>query len=172
MNDRHTEFFGADLARGPFSASYLETSVVQIATALSQLRTPVARDDDALLDHADFIRSLADHLAPDVANYVSVSTADGPVGRVSTFRANATTRTLLRVWLADSYGGAPSDDGIDTILWLSGTVVEEIEYGTQYVIMTDSDGIASVMLDHGSSATFYWGVARGSRVFYAGPVNF
>ncbi|MBN2445407.1 MAG: hypothetical protein JXO22_01680 [Phycisphaerae bacterium] len=172
MNDRHTEFFGADLARGPFSASYLETSIVQIATALAQLRTPVERDDNALLSHADFIRTLADRLAPDVSDYVSASTTDGPVGCITTFRANATTRTLLRVWLADSYGDGPSSTGADTVVWLSGLVVQEIDYNGHYVIMTDSTGIASVLLDHGSSASFYWGVARGSRVFFAGPVSF
>ena len=171
-SQRHTEFFGPDLARGPFSASALETAVVQIATALAQLRAPLARDDNTILAHADFIRTLADRLAPTVATAVHVDISDAAGLKTVTFRASTAARTLLRMWLADTNGGGQTNMGADSFTWLSGSVVDVVAPEKQYVFATDASGTAVVQIGEGGLARWYIGVARGSAVTYAGPLQF
>lgn len=172
MPQRHTEFFGADLARGPFAASNRGTAVLQLATALAQLRTPLARDDTALLDHAEFIRTLAERLAPAEATFIGVDTVLGDLGWTTTFRANVPTRTLLRIWLADSLGGGPTTAPPDTLTWVTGGVLQTLTPRAHYDIVTDGNGIATARIDTLSSPDYFWAVARGARVFYEGPVSF
>ena len=170
MQGRHTEFFGPDFARGPFASSNLETSALQIATAIAQLRTPLERSDEAITAHAEYIRTLAEALAPDAATSLKISTGDSPLGKSVTFRANYATRTLLRVWVA-GYGGGGPRSPLDTIIWLSGVVIETIEEGAQYVIATDSGGTASMHISDGAAPLVYIGAARGARIFYSSAIQ-
>jgi hypothetical protein len=171
MNGRHTEWFGPDFARGPFVSGNMETTAIQIATALAQLRAPVDRSATALETHADFIRSLAERIAPDMASYVSLGLVT-EVGKVTTtFRMNFPSRTLLRVWLADTVGGPETTLAPDTVTWNTGTVIEQITAKQHYLVATDNAGIASAVVENNFAATWFWGIARGSRVFYSAPLN-
>ena len=106
MNERHTEFFGPDLARGPFAGGRVDTTALQIATALAQLRAPLSRSDSAILSHGDFIRELADHIAPDYATTLKAEIgAEISNAIASTFRTELDTYSLIDCWLADDVGG-------------------------------------------------------------------
>lgn len=172
MQGRHTEFFGPDFARGPFGSSNLQVTAMQIATAIAQLRAPVDRSADAITAHADYVRSLAERLVPEMATFVSTSITAGAFGLTTTFRANYPSRVLLRVWLADSEGGGETNNAPDYVDWVSGTVLEEVTPKKQYVITTDNAGVAAVTIDNAAAATWYWGVVRSAAVFYAGPLTF
>ncbi len=172
MPDRHTEFFGPDLARGPFSSSQLETSAVQIATALAQLRAPLVRRDSDILAHADFIRDLADRLAPAAASFVRVSVNTIAGGFTLSLRANVERSTLLHAWVASAWGGAVVDATPAVADWTSGSVMHEFADRKHWIVLTDADGTAKLNLLDGGSQNWYLAVARGANVFYAGPLNF
>src|SRR4030095_2906773 len=105
-NRRHTEFFGPDLGRGPFSSNSPQVAAVQIATALAQPRAPLTRAEADWQGHAEFIRGLADrlfhHFPYQIQLDVGVETADNIV---TTIRENTGTYSLLHCWLADAKGG-------------------------------------------------------------------
>jgi hypothetical protein len=169
---RHTEFFGPDLARGPFSSNSLETSVVQVATALAQLRAPLQHDDDTILAHADFIRQLADRLAPEIATAVRVDVTTGPLGLITTLRVTPPARTLLRAWVADDAGGGETTAGVAATMWLTGHALQEVTPRKHFVIVTDATGVATVQFQPSSGGVFFWGVARGGRVVYSAPLYY
>jgi hypothetical protein len=172
-NRRHTEFFGPDLARGPFSASQLDTAIVQIATALAQLRAPLLRSDDEIRSHADFIREVADKLAPDAAQFVSVSVGAEVGDLVSvSVRMAISGRSLLRVWLADSIGGGESGTAAGFFVWNSGAPLQIVTANKQYVALTDSAGVLNFTIGHSGSKTWFLGVARQGRAFYSAPIVF
>lgn len=171
-NDRHTEFFGPDFARGPFGSSNLDTAAIAIATAIAQVRAPLTRDDTEISNHAQFIRDLADIIAPDTATFVSVSFSfelDG--GTTATFRANTTQPVMLRLWLADDYGGGVSNETPSGVFWTSGFVLDPVVTDKHWVIVTNSAGVASVFISASSDTSWYWGIARGSRVFYSSEMR-
>lgn len=171
-NDRHTEFFGPDFARGPFASSNLETAAIQIAAAIAQVRAPLTRDDTEISDHAQYIRDLADIIAPDTASFVSVSFAPDITGTVATFRANTSRSVLLRLWLADNFGGGVTNETPQTVFWDTGVVLEEVDSNKQYVVATNTVGVAQcLVLTNASETTWYWGVARGSRTFYSSAMT-
>lgn len=172
MPGRHTEYFGPDYGRGPFASSNPETAAIQIASALAQLRVPIQRDDDAIRAHAEFIRELAEQLVPEMATFVQVTVGESDLGRTVTFRVNPPQRVLLRVWLADSYGGGQTNMAADSIIWITGTIVQTVWEHAHYIIATDGAGLASATIIESGPAEWYWGVARGARVFYAGPMVF
>lgn len=171
--DRHTEFFGPDFARGPFGSSNLETAAISIATAIAQIRAPLTRDDTEISHHAQFIRDLADIIAPDTATYVSVSfSQELGSGTTATFRANSTRPVLLRLWLADEQGGGVSNASPSGAFWTSGFVIDPVnDDDKHWVVVTNPTGVATVLITAASETSWYWGVARGSRVFYSSEMN-
>lgn len=168
MTDRHTEFFGPDLGRGPFASSNPSSSALQIATMLAQLRAPVQRDDQQILDHADYIRQVADTLYPDQATFVAVETEDLSGLNVVTFRTNSSSRTLLRIWMTDSFGGPPRTF-IPTTIVVTGAVIAQDPARASWEIATNDVGVAQINVTLSQGEEVYWGVARGQRIFYAGP---
>ena len=143
MNQRHTEFFGPDLARGPFPPHRIETAAIQIATALAQLRAPLSRDDDAIKDHADFIRELADRLAPDWAAQVNIDVGEEYGNTVQTsITAITGTYSLLECWLADDYGGGLTSIVPNSVTWNTGTALQTITTGKHFLVITPYTGCA------------------------------
>jgi hypothetical protein len=170
--DRHTEFFGPDFARGPFAGSNLDTASIQIAAAIAQVRAPLARDDSEISAHAQYIRDLADIIAPETATFVNVSSEpDAFSGTIITFRANTNSPVLMRFWLADVYGGGISNESPADVYWQDGNVLQSLDNDRQFIFTTNTSGIASLLIESVSSTYWYLGVARGSRVFYTGQIT-
>ncbi len=173
MERRFTEFFGPDLGRGPFASQRLETAAVQIATALAQLRAPLLRSDTDILAHADFIRQLADRLAPDAAGFVSATVGSETADTINTtFRLAVQGRSLLRIWLADSIGGAPSTLAPNSVNFLTGTILETIVPNVDYLVITSATGLVNVTVGYNAAKIWTWGVARNGGVFYSANLFF
>ncbi len=173
MSGRHTEFFGADLGRGPFTSTRLETAAVQIAAALAQLRTPLKRADADIESHADFIRGLADRLAPDFATAVSFDVGDESANAIVTsIRTAISTRSLLHCWLADSVGGGETSTAPDSVVFNDGVVLEIATASKRFLIVTPITGVLSVTVNYVGDRSWYWATARHGRVFYSPILNF
>lgn len=168
-----TEFFGPDLGRGPFASQRIETAVIQIATALAQLRAPLARSDTDLQSHADFIRDLADRLAPDYAAQITFNVGSESSDNVQTsIRTALGTYSLLHCWLADSAGGGESGTAPASVTWNTGVVLQTITANKRYLILTPSTGVADVTVNYAGVKTWYWAVSRYGRAFYSSQVRF
>ncbi|HUU98278.1 MAG TPA: hypothetical protein VM487_21305 [Phycisphaerae bacterium] len=173
VSRRHTEFFGPDLGRGPFAAHRIETAVIQIATALAQVRAPLSRSDSDLQDHADFIRNLADRLAPDWASQITMDVGDEVSNEIQTsIRTAVGIYSLLHCWLADTPGGGETSAAPGDVVWNSGTVLETVSTLKRYWIITPSTGVANVTVTCTIDRTWYWAVARYGRVYYSSSLNF
>jgi len=173
MNHRHTEFFGPDLARGPFSSHRIETSALQIATALAQLRAPVARSDDALRAHAEFIRELADRLAPDWAVNLGLAVSPEVADTIRlTITAPVGTYSLLELWLADGPGGGPTSLAPASVSFGVGTVLETVQSGTHFRVLTSEAGVIDVSVTDPGTRAWYWAVTRLGRVYYSTRLAF
>ncbi|MGD8453596.1 MAG: hypothetical protein PVJ57_17415 [Phycisphaerae bacterium] len=173
MNQRHTEYFGPDLARGPFPPNQIESGALQIATALAQLRAPLARDDAEIEAHAEFIRGLADRLAPDWAASIRISVGAYAIGYIPVTVAAVTgSCSVLECWLADSYGGGPTNTAPDSVTWTTGTVLETITTDKHYRLLTPTTGYLGVTVGNGYQQSWYLAVARQARVYYSYPLQF
>ncbi len=174
MNQRHAEFFGPDLGRGPFSPHRLETAAVQIATALAQLRAPVSRADNDILSHGDFIRQLADRIAPDYAAYLDADVGEKSSSTITTtFRTAIQANSMIELWLADGYGGGVSSNAPNSVAIGIGTVMETLVANRHYRILSTGNGIISISVTYtGGTRTWYWGVSRHGRVYYSSGLYF
>jgi len=173
MIGRHTEFFGPDLARGPFSSHRIETAALQIATALAQLRAPLARSDDDLRSHANFIRELADRLAPDWAAQLTIHVGSEKSDTITTDIAAVTgTYSLLECWLADNVGGGVTSQAPTNVTFVTGTILETIVTGRRYLVITPATGVVTVSVTYTGIRTWYWAVSRHARVYYSDRLYF
>lgn len=173
MNTRHTEFLGPDLGRGPFAAHRTETAVIQIAAALAQPRAPLSRSDAELQAHADFIRNLADRLAPDLAVALSFTVGNEVSNNIQTsIRTAVATYSLLDCWLADNLGGGLSPVTPASVTWNSGTVLETIVSDKRFLVITTSTGVADVTVNYSGTRTWRWAVTRLGRIFYSNTLSF
>lgn len=173
MNERHTEWFGADLARGPFSASYMDTAAVQIATALAQLRTPVSRADADLLAHGDFIRQLADRIAPDYAAYVDMESTPEVSNDIRVdIRTALSSYSIFDCWLADTIGGGLSNYTGATVTFPTGTILQQIVTNRHFRVITSANGLLTVNINYTSTRNWYLAVARHGRVYYSSQLRF
>ncbi len=173
MNMRHTEFFGPDLGRGPFSSQRIETSALQIATAIAQLRAPLSRSDADLLAHADYIRQLADRLAPDYATFLSFAIGSQTGYNIMTsFRTGFAATNVLEIWLADSIGGGPTGNPPISVTWNTGAVLQTLTTLKHWRILTPATGIAEVTVNQTLFSNYYWAVMRGGRVTYSSRMQF
>src|SRR5262245_30791182 len=92
----HTEFFGPDLGRGPFTSNSPPVAAVQIATALAQPLAPLTRAQADWEAHAELIRNLADRLLPDHAEQIRLSVApESSDNIVTTIREDSGSYSLL-----------------------------------------------------------------------------
>src|SRR5438046_1121362 len=124
MNPPSLQCFGPELNKGPFAAQRMEVAAVQIATALAQLRAPLTRSDDDLRDHADFIRELADRLAPDWAAQLAMTVSTEASNAVQTsIRAAPGAYSVLHCWLADTPGGGETSVAPTSVTWNAGVVL-------------------------------------------------
>lgn len=173
MNQRHTEFFGPDLGRGPFSPHRVDAAAIQIATALAQLRAPLTRSDSDLLNHGDFIRQLADRIAPDYAAYVKIDVGQEVSNSVqTTIRTELGTYSLLDLWLADSYGGGLTTLAPTTVTFNTGTILQTVVANKRYLIITSATGIVDVTVSYAGVRDWYWGVSRHGRIYYSARLEF
>lgn len=173
MIGRHMEFFGPDLARGPFSSQRIETSALQIATALAQLRVPLARADVDLRSHADFIRELADRLAPDWAAQIALDVGSEAGDTIhTTIRAAIGSYSLLDCWLADEIGGGVTGTAPASVTFNSGTVLETIVANKRFLVITPTTGVIEVAVNYGGAKTWRWAVSRYARVYYSSALTF
>lgn len=173
MPDRHIEFFGPDLGRGPFTSHRTETAVIQIAAALAQLRTPLARSDADVQAHADFIRDLADRLAPDLAVAVSFTVGDESANAVQTgIRTALGTYSLLHCWLADQAGGGETATAPSSVTFNAGTVLHTLTANKHFLVLTPATGVLDVTVSYAGAKTWYWGVSRLGRAFYSSALSF
>lgn len=172
-NRRHLEPFGPDLSRGPFSSNSAGVSAVQIATALAQLRAPVSRADDQILEHADFIRQLADKLFPDEAEAIRMSVSAEESEQITTsIIVNTGRATLLDCWLADYSNGGETDSPPDTVWWLNGTVIETVTDLVHYRVLVPTNGVATALVSVSGARTYRWAASRNGRVFYSSTLFF
>jgi hypothetical protein len=173
MNGRHIEFFGPDLGRGPFSSQRIETSALQIAAALAQIRAPLTRSDDDLQAHADFIRALADRLAPDWAAQVSMSVGAEINNLVTTAIVVPTgAYSLLDCWLCDAPGGGLTATAPSSVTFNTGVVLETIVANKRYLVITPTTGIVDVTVSCALARSWYWAVSRYARVYYSTRLAF
>jgi len=173
FNQRHLEWFGADLGRGPFSAGRMEVAVLQIAAALAQVRAPLARNDADLLSHGDFIRQLADRLAPDYAAYLSIDVG-GETGNAirSTFRTALPAVSLLDCWLADAVGGGLTGTEPDSVSVNVGTLLQTVVSKKRFLVLTTGAGVADLTVSYSGTKNWYWAVTRLGRVSYSDRLQF
>lgn len=170
---RHTEFFGPDFARGPFTSGRMDTTALQIATQLAQLRAPLLRSDTEIQAHADFIQALAERLAPDQFTAVQMSVGDEVLDNITTtFRLNLPSFSMMECWLADGPGAGLSTTTPTTVSWSTGVVLQEIVTRKHYRIISAGTGIATVTVGYASSRAWYWACARGGRAFYSSQLFF
>lgn len=174
MGDRrHLEFIGPDLARGPVLSGSPQTAAVQLATAIAQLRAPLLRSDDALREHADFIRELAERLFPDFATAVRSDVGAAVGGEIKTTMLMPTgVFNLVEVWLADGSGQGVTPTAPLGVNWNIGTVLREIEAKKHYIMLTPDTGVLDVTVVFGSPKTWRWAVARNGRVHYSDALFF
>lgn len=173
MNARHTEFFGPDLGRGPFSSQRIETSALQIAVALAQIRAPLTRSDDDLRAHADFIRALADRLAPDWAAQVTLTVGDEVSNTVTTTIIVPTgAYSLLDCWLSDEPGGGLTATAPLSVTFNPGVVLETVVANKRYLVITPSTGVISATVTFATARSWYWAVSRYARVYYSARLSF
>jgi len=173
MPGRHAEFFGPDLGRGPFASQRIETAALQIATALAQLRAPLSRSDDAIREHVDFIREIANQLAPDWAEQIDIDVGDYATGFIPT-NVNTVIKeySLIECWLADTSGGGVTSTTPDVVTWNTGTVLQTIVSKKHYLIVTPHTGVLQVTVGHGSAHTWYWAFCRKGRIYYSSQLYF
>jgi hypothetical protein len=173
MNQRHTEFFGPDLARGPFGSSRIETTTIAIATALAQLRAPLSRNDADIRTHVDFIRELADRLAPDWAAQIGIDVGNESGDTITSSIAAVTgTYSLLECWLADSVGGGLTLTAPTTVTWSGGVVLTALTDKKHYKVITPSTGAVNVTVGYAGSKNWYWAVSRYGRAYYSSQLHF
>jgi hypothetical protein len=173
MDTGHLEFFGPDLSRGPYSAAQINTSALQIATALAQLRAPLGRSADDVRNHATFIRELADMLAPDSAVQIGFTVGNEIADTVQTTIAAITgAYSVLDCWLADSVGGGLTTTLPATLSFSGGTVLETVVLGKRYIVLTPLSGLVTISVGYGGPKSWYWGVSRGARAYYSGRLGF
>ncbi len=173
MAGAHTEFFGPDLGRGPFAAHRIETAAVQIAAALAQLRTPLKRNDEDIQDHAEFIRTLADILAPDWAAQIDIDVGIRDNLTIPTsIRTAIGSFSLLECWLADSSGGGLTSTAPGVVTWNTGVVLQTITANKHYLIITAHTGVADVSVTDAGPRTWYWAICRQGRVYYSSQLYF
>ena len=173
MNARHMEFFEPDLGRGPFSSQRIETTAVQIAAALAQVRAPLSRSDDDLRAHADFIRELSDRIVPDWAAALTI-TVDPVYGDTvhSTILAPTGAYSLLHCWLSDSNGGGLTQTTPNLIFFNIGTVIQTIENNRHFLVLTSASGIVDITVSYYGAKSWYWAVSRYGRVYYSPRLYF
>ncbi len=173
MGERHVEFFGPDLGRGPFSSQRIETSALQIATALAQLRAPLGRSEDEVRGHVDFIRELADRLAPDYATSTSIVVGEESGDAIdSTIRTGLTGYSLLECWLADTPGGGRTTVSPTSVTFTAGTVLQTIEPAKHFRIITGSSGLATAHVAYAGLKDWYWAVTRLGIITYSSRLHF
>ncbi len=173
MNERHTEFFGPDLGRGPFSSQRIETSALQIATALAQVRAPLGRSEDELRGHVDFIRELADRLAPDYATTTSLAVGAEVADTIqTTLRTGVAGYSLLECWLADSPGGERTTVSPTAVAFTTGVVLQTIEPGKHFRVITGTAGLVTVSVSYAGVKDWYWAVTRLGVVAYSPRLHF
>jgi len=173
MSARHTEFFGPDLGRGPFAAHRIETASIQIATALAQVRAPLSCSDDDLRAHAEFIREIADRLAPDWAAQISIDVGEESANTVeTTIRAAVGTYSLIDCWLCDSVGGGLTAVAPASVTFNTGTVLETITANKRFLVITPTNGVVSATVTQSGTASWRWAVSRYGRVYYSTSLDF
>ncbi len=173
MSKRHLEFFGPDLSRGPNASSRMEVAAVEIATAIAQLRAPLSRSDSAIQDHADFIRGLADRIAPDWAAQVSSDVGEEDSNTIqTTIRVASGSYTLLDLWLADASGGGLTAVAPTSVTFDVGTVLDTPAANKRWLVVTPTTGIISVRVTYGGSRSWCWAISRHARVYYSSNLSF
>nr|QDY92651.1 hypothetical protein fos2004AM_00020 [uncultured Planctomycetota bacterium] len=173
MNARHMEFFGPDLGRGPFSPHRIETAAVQIATALAQPCAPLTRNTTDFHGHADFIRELADRLAPDWAAQIATSVGDESANNIqTTIRAATGTYSLLDCWLSDSIGGGLTTTAPNSVTFNTGTVLQTVTANKRFLVITPTTGVVTVTVNYTGNNTWYWAISRHARVYYSSSLAF
>ncbi|MCA9245179.1 MAG: hypothetical protein KDA32_14565 [Phycisphaerales bacterium] len=172
-NRRHTEFFGPDLGRGPFSSNNAAVASVQIATALAQLHTPLLRDTTEILDHASFIRSLADTLFPDQASAIRFNVGDEDSDAIEvTIYDDSRQYSLLHVWLADDTGKGETVTTPSEVTWPGGAILETITLRKRYFIISPNTGVVSVTIKYTGAHDYRLAVARNGRIYYSPLIRF
>lgn len=168
-----TELFGPDLGRGPFTGHRLETAAVQIAAAIAQLRAPLLRSDDEIRGHIDFIRELADRLAPEYAQQVFIEVgAESSNAIETTIRVQPGGYSLLHCWLADAIGGGETALAPSGVAWLEGALVKDLTSKANFVVVTSAAGVARARVDYSGARTWRWGVSRYARAYYSTALTF
>ena len=173
MSARHMEFFEPDLGRGPFSSQRIETTAVQIAAALAQIRAPLSRSDDDLRAHASFIRELSDRIVPDWAAALTF-TVDPVVGETvhTTILAPTGNYSLLSCWLSDTSGGGLTPTTPANVVFNTGTVIQTIAANRHFLVLTSASGLIDVTVTYIGAKSWYWAVTRWGRVYYSPRVYF
>lgn len=172
-NRRQLEFFGPDLIRAPVLSGSPPVAAVQIASAIAQLRAPLARDDTKIQEHADFIRSLADKLFPDFAVDVRTDVGSEVTNQVdTTIRVESSNYSLLHCWLTDSIGGGLTLTAPDSVTFTGGAVVETITIKKHFLIVAPTNGVVTASVTYSAAQTWRWAVSRLGRVYYSNQLSF
>ena len=172
-SERHTEFFGPDLGRGPFSSQRIETSALQIAAALAQIRAPLAHTDDDLRSHVAFIRELANNLAPDYATTVKASVGAEAADTIqTTINAGVSGVSMLDIWLADTSGGGRTTTTPASVSVSTGTILMTLDANRYFRVLTSSAGLLVVNVTYLGARDWYWGISRLGLATYSTKLHF
>lgn len=170
---RNTEFFGPDLGRGPFTSHIPAVAAIQVATALAQIRAPLTRSDTDLLSHAEFIRSLADTLFPDVANQIRVDVGLEIANTIAcSIREDTSNYSLLHAWLADTKGEGESATTPASVTWTGGAVLQTLSANKRWLLITPTNGVVTASINYTGDHTWYLAAARHGRVYYSSAIDF
>lgn len=170
---RHTEFFGPELGRGPFTSHVPSVAAIQVATALAQTRAPLSRIEADLLSHAELIRSLADVLFPDFAEQIRIDVGIESADAIQcTISEDTRSYSLLHVWLADAKGGGETAVAPTSVSISGGAVLQTLTANKRWLILTPTTGVVTATINYAGDRTWYLAAARHGRVYYSNAIDF
>lgn len=173
MSSENLAFFAPDLGRGPFTSYRIETAAVQLAAAIAQVRAPLSCSDDDLRTHAQFIRELADTLAPDWAAQIAIDVDDEAANNIeTTFRVSTGAYSLLHCWLTDAVGGGETAVAPSSVSFSSGTVLRTETANKSFWVITPYTGIVTATVNYSGARDWYWAVSRQGRVYHSSKLAF
>jgi hypothetical protein len=157
---------GATISVDEFSPSGGLTFKDQVHTSLDSLDTAV----DAVIAYQDAGAIAGVAAAPTVAGSVSGTTNTVTITAKDGAGATIAAKRLVRVWMSETTGGAPSTNNIESVTLSGGAAIQTVVAAADYVYLTAATGIASAAVIGTAAGTNYINVADGGYVTSAAVV--
>ncbi len=165
--------YGPEIGRGPFTSTKTQTTSLQLAMILAQMRAPKSGDDADIEAHADFIRDLADRLCPDFECQLSIQVFPEAYDTVRVIITAPTgTYSLLDIWLADIVGGGITSTPVTGVTFALGTILQTVVSLKNYRVLTTAAGVVDMTIEYTAARNWYVGIMRRGRPWYSAQVHF